>query len=311
MEDKLYSLKEASEILNCSVQTLKRAVKNKKLSAEKKNVDDRQSYYLNKESIREYAEKKNIKIDESFFKKESRVKISEEKITENKKDDTIELKKDIKPLDYKKCEQQLQSDYEKLVEQNKTLIYQLEEVMSELETVKIKEAETLSNQNLLVTEKENLETFLKEVEESMLQMTEQYKELAEQTMERDRKLEHLKSILNIKDEEIEHIRRELEELSLTHKELNELRLKYEGQSIEFENMRAENESMRNQLSEVENVILQMTEQYKSLANQTYDRDRKIESLTKDLEEKKRCLNLKEKALKVEKNRDWWDKILGN
>jgi len=183
--------------------------------------------------------------------------------------------------------------------------------MSELETVKIKEAETLSNQNLLVTEKENLETFLKEVEESMLQMTEQYKELAEQTMERDRKLEHLKSILNIKDEEIEHIRRELEELSLTHKELNELRLKYEGQSIEFENMRAENESMRNQLSEVENVILQMTEQYKSLANQTYDRDRKIESLTKDLEEKKRCLNLKEKALKVEKNRDWWDKILGN
>ena len=62
---------------------------------------------------------------------------------------------------------------------------------------------------------------------------------------------------------------------------------------------------------MENVILQMTEQYKSLANQTYDRDKRIEALTKNVEEKDRRLSLQERALKEEKSRDWWDKILGN
>ena len=305
MSEQLYSLKEVSKILNRSIQTLKRAIKSGKLEAEKYDSKDRQGYYIAETVLREYAKRKKIDIDDKLLKTSS----PQTEVESNTK--RPEEKEDTEVTPGEERANKVQEDYEKLLEQNNALIAQLEEVMSELESFKEKEAKTLSSQNVIIKEKEKLENFLKEVEESMLQMTEQYKELAEQTNERDRKLDHLKNILSIKDEEIDHIRKELEEVSLTYKELNDLKLTYEEQTIEFENIKAEKESLKNQLIEVENVILQMTEQYKSLANQTYDRDKRIEALTKNVEEKDRRLSLQERALKEEKSRDWWDKILGN
>ena len=304
MKKKLYSLKEVSKLLNRSVQTIKRAIKNNKIKAVKEEYKSRYMYYLSEEDIREYARVKKINFNEGFFKKE-------EKIRKDEKPSHLSPEPSSKVQDDISKDKELSLSYEKLLHQNKALLKQLEEANSELETQKLKEASTLSSQNNVVKEKEKLESFLKEIEEAMLQMTEQYKELAEQTKERDRKLEHLNNILNIKDEEIEQLRQELEELIMAQKESGEVKLMYEEQNIEYENTKAEREALQNQINEVEHVILQMTEQYKSLANQTYERDKKIEALGKELEERNKFINLQETALKTEKNRDWWDKILGN
>jgi len=66
-----------------------------------------------------------------------------------------------------------------------------------------------------------------------------------------------------------------------------------------------------QLAEFEKIILQMTEQYKVLANQTYDRDKKIEKLSEEAKLLEMKMQEKTKEFEAEKEKQWWDKLLGN
>ena len=165
MSEQLYSLKEVSKILNRSIQTLKRAIKSGKLEAEKYDSKDRQGYYIAETVLREYAKRKKIDIDDKLLKTSS----PQTEVESNTK--RPEEKEDTEVTPGEERANKVQEDYEKLLEQNNALIAQLEEVMSELESFKEKEAKTLSSQNVIIKEKEKLENFLKEVEESMLQMT--------------------------------------------------------------------------------------------------------------------------------------------
>ncbi|OQA19412.1 MAG: hypothetical protein BWY64_00891 [bacterium ADurb.Bin363] len=184
--------------------------------------------------------------------------------------------------------------------------------LNNVENINLEYQKKLFNQNeLLIKEKKILEIFLQEIEESMLQMTEQYKELAEQTKERDRKIEHLNNLIKIKDEEIEQLKKEIEELQLNRIELNNIKLNNEQLNIDYENIKADRDGLQTQLNEFERIILQMTEQYKLLANQTYERDKKIEQLMLEIKTMESKIEEKTRAFEEEKLKVWWDKLLGN
>ena len=184
--------------------------------------------------------------------------------------------------------------------------------LNNVENINLEYQKKLFNQNeLLIKEKKIWEIFLQEIEESMLQMTEQYKELAEQTKERDRKIEHLNNLIKIKDEEIEQLKKEIEELQLNRIELNNIKLNNEQLNIDYENIKADRDGLQTQLNEFERIILQMTEQYKLLANQTYERDKKIEQLMLEIKTMESKIEEKTRAFEEEKLKVWWDKLLGN
>ena len=309
-----YTLKEAAEIIELTIEQLKTAIKDKKLKAEKEKLSGKQfKYIILREDLIDYGKIIGIKL---IFPVDPKKEVHEEK----KDDSDIKLNESLKRIE--ELEKELES-YKELKKSEEYLKKELAKANNDFNEQAKEYDDLLKDYEKLEQDKHEQDKLISEAEQALLDMVEQYKELAEDIYKRDKKVTELvQEIDEIKKQGSygtgEDLKKELEkyknlednytvvllengklkrELQETQKKLIDIETgsggvdRYEEAITEKENLQKElNERLR-QIASITTVhnqkLMEEANKYEEIKKNYDEIVKEKEALHKDLDEKAR------------------------
>lgn len=309
-----YTLKEAAEIIELTIEQLKTAIKDKKLKAEKEKLSGKQfKYIILREDLIDYGKIIGVKL---IFPGDSRKESQEEK----KDDSDIKFKESLKRIE--DLEKELET-YKELKKTEEYLKKELAKANNDFNEQAKEYDDLFKDYEKLEQDKHEQDKLISEAEQALLDMVEQYKELAEDIYKRDKKvMELLQEIDEIKKHgsqgSNEDLKRELEkykglednytvvllengklkrELQETQKRLTSIETgaadldRYEDAISEKENLQKElNERLR-QIASITTVhnqkLMEEADKYEEIKKNYDEIIKERNTLHKDLDEKSR------------------------
>jgi len=274
-----YSLKEAAGLIECKIDKLKAAIKENKLKAEKEKITDKQfKYLITEEELISYAKKAGIKLINPELKeisdasdksneKKGEVKKHEEKKGEVKKHE--EKKGEVKKHEEKKGEV-------KKHEEKKDEVKKHEEKKDEVKKHEEKKDEVKKHGD---SKQEDREYIDKKVEEKEEDLQEKYQDALKKLVLIEEEIQSYKEFKQVS----EYLQKELE---FANYDFNEQAKEYETLLRDYEKIELEKHKQDQIILEAEQTLLDMVEQYKELAEDTYSRDKKITELSHIIEDYK-------------------------
>lgn len=288
-----YTLKEASEIIELTVEQLKTAIKDRKLKAEKEKLSGKQfKYIILREDLIDYGKVIGIKL---IFPKDTRKESQEEK----KDDSDIKFKESLKKIEdlekeLKKTEEYLKKE---LAKANNDFNEQAKEY-----------DDLLKDYEKLEQDKHDQDKLISEAEQALLDMVEQYKELAEDIYKRDKKVMELV-------QEIDEIKKHGSHGS--NEDLKKELEKYKSLEDNYTVVLLENGKLKRELQETQQRLTSI-ETGSSDLDRYEDSIREKENLQKELNERLRQIasittvhnqKLMEEANKYEEIKKNYDEII--
>ncbi len=294
-----YTLKEAAEIIELTIEQLKTAIKDKKLKAEKEKLSGKQfKYVILREDLIDYGKIIGIKlIFPADFKKE---------VQEEKKDDSdIKLKESLKRIE--ELEKELES-YRELKKSEEYLKKELAKANNDFNEQAKEYDDLLKDYEKLEQDKHEQDKLISEAEQALLDMVEQYKELAEDIYKRDKKVtELLQEMDEIKKHGSYGAREEMK------KELE----KYKNLEDNYTVVLLENGKLKRELQETQKKLTSM-EEGSGEPDRYEEAIREKENLQKELNERLRQIasittvhnqKLMEEETKYEEIKKSYDEIV--
>lgn len=177
-----YTLKEAAEIIELTIEQLKTAIKDKKLKAEKEKLSGKQfKYIILREDLIDYGKIIGVKL---IFPGESKKEGQEEK----KDDSDIKIKEALKRIE--ELEKELET-YKELKKSEEYLKKELAKANNDFNEQAKEYDDLFKDYEKLEQDKHEQDKLISEAEQALLDMVEQYKELAEDIYKRDKKVSEL------------------------------------------------------------------------------------------------------------------------